>query len=72
LPAYNKAARPKRAAPAAPVKAVGKAGATFPLLLAPVAEPDAEAALDAEEMTEDALEMTEPAWLVALLKALPA
>jgi hypothetical protein len=72
---YNRAAKPKRAAPAtpAPVKPVGKAAAAFPL--APEAETEAEpeeAALVAEAMADDAWEAAEPAWLVALLKALPA
>lgn len=67
---YNKAARPKRAAPAAPVRPVGRAAATLPVSEAP--EPLAEAPLAAELMAEEADEAAPPALLVALLTTLPA
>lgn len=76
---YNRAARPNRAAPATPVKPVGRAAAALPLPEA--AAEDAleatelvalEAPLVAEAMTEEAEEATEPALLVALLRAPPA
>lgn len=66
---YNKAARPKRAAPAAPVKPVGRAAATFPVSVAP--EALADAPLAAELMAEEAEEAAPPALLVALLATLP-
>jgi len=79
--AYNKAARPKRAAPAAPVNPVGKAPAAFVAAAedaaeeAPEAAPDAaldatlEAADAAEETTDEALDVAEPIVLVAELRA---
>lgn len=75
--AYNKAARPKRAAPAAPVNPVGIAAAP-PVLAAeeaaeeaPEAAPDAalDAADWADETTEEALDVAEPTVLVAELRA---
>jgi len=75
--AYNNAARPKRAAPAAPVNPVGKAPAAFVAAAedaadeAPEEAPDAllAAADVAEEMTDPALEVAEPIVLVAELRA---
>ena len=61
---YNQTARPKRAAPATPVKPVGKAAAAFPLL-----DPVAEA--EADSIADEAAEAAEPARLVALLNVLP-
>ena len=75
--AYNKTARPKRAAPAAPVSPVGKAPAAFVTPAEDAADEAPEAALDAllaaadvaEEMADPALEVAEPIVLVAELRA---
>lgn len=59
----SSAARPRRAAPAAPANAVGMAAAAFPLPVDPAV---------ADETADEAEDWTELALLVALLKALPA
>lgn len=61
---YNNAARPRRPAPTAPVRPVGRAAPALP-----EADPDPVAELTAEFTAEEMLEATEPAWLVALSRA---
>lgn len=79
-PIYRRATKPKMAAPATPLNAVGRAAAALLVLelaAEPVAEPVAEPAAEAaEELTElraeDAADAAELARLVALLIPLPA
>lgn len=75
-PIYRRATKPKMAAPATPLNAVGRAAAALLVLelaAEPVAEPAAEAAEELTELrAEDAADAAELARLVALLIPLPA